>query len=198
MSNKNRALVIVDVQNDFCEGGALAVPGGAAVAEKISALDLSEYTVVVTTQDWHVDPGDHFKTWPKHCVEYTPGADLFWRVANKIGECERHLSVFKGMLNDGYSAFDPEALLVERVEDDSDTVNVPLAKYLKGHGVGTLDIVGIALDHCVKETAEDAKMEGFTVNVHLTLTASVDNTFTGLLKVLDRFNELGINYTERH
>src|SRR5690242_16487510 len=80
----NRALIIVDVQNDFCEGGSLAVPGGAAVAEHISEyVGVSDYEAVVATRDYHVDPGRHFSqqpdfvdTWPPHCRAGTPGADF--------------------------------------------------------------------------------------------------------------------------
>jgi nicotinamidase/pyrazinamidase len=163
----SRALVVVDVQNDFCEGGSLAVAGGTAVAEAISAhlrAHKGEYAHVVATRDHHVDPGDHFAeqpdfvtTWPAHCVAGTAGVELHPRLDRAPVE-----AVFdKGHHSAAYSGF----------EGSSD--GVALADWLRGHGVDAVDVVGIATDHCVRATALDAVREGFATRVLLPLTAGV-------------------------
>ncbi len=161
------ALVVVDVQNDFCEGGSLAVAGGADLAGRVAALLASgSYATVVATRDHHVDPGPHFSStpdyvdsWPPHCVVGTPGAELheplrddqFDAVFLK-GEHEAAYSGFEGATSDG----------------------VPMAAWLHERGVTTLDVVGIATDHCVRATALDGAREGFTVRVVEAMTAAVD------------------------
>lgn len=146
-----RALVIVDVQNDFCEGGSLAVAGGSAVAGKIAEfLGAHYYRAVVTTQDWHIDPGDHFAavgaepnfetTWPAHCIAGSPGAIL--RPA--IGRLK--LPAFrKGMRAAAYSGFDG-------INEQGQT----LQQWLDYRGVLEVDVCGIATDFCVRATALDA------------------------------------------
>jgi len=167
-----RALVVVDGQNDFCEGGGLAVAGGAAVAEAISAhvrAHASEYAHVVATRDHHVDPGGHFseqpdylETWPAHCVAGTDGVELHPRLEREPIE-----AVFdKGHHSAAYSGF----------EATSD--GVPLADWLRRHGVDAVDVVGIATDHCVRATALDAVGEGFATRVLLPLTAGVSQATT--------------------
>ena len=163
-----RALIIVDVQNDFCEGGSLAVAGGTAVARSISSLLASAdhgYDHVVATKDYHIDPGSHFAdepdyihSWPVHCVAESAGADFHPDLAT--GPIE---AVFrKGAHAAAYSGF--EGL------DDAGT---PLANWLRGHDVDRVDIVGIATDYCVRATAADAAANGFRTRVLLGLTAGV-------------------------
>jgi nicotinamidase/pyrazinamidase len=162
-----RALIIVDVQNDFCEGGSLAVAGGTAVARSISALLNSDhgYDHVVATKDYHVDPRGHFaehpdyeRTWPAHCVAGSPGAEFHPELATESIE-----AVFrKGAHAAAYSGF-------EGVTDDS----TPLADWLRAHDVDAVDVVGIATDYCVRATAADAAVNGFTTRVLLGLTAGV-------------------------
>ncbi|HEY9303079.1 MAG TPA: nicotinamidase [Mycobacterium sp.] len=162
-----RALIVVDVQNDFCEGGSLAVPGGAAVARGISEYlaDGADYCYVVATQDFHVDPGDHFSdnpdyssSWPPHCVAGSSGAQFHPDL-----DSDRFDAVFrKGAYDAGYSGF--------QGNDESGT---PLADWLTQHSVDEVDIVGIATDHCVRQTAEDAAAGGFATRVLLELTAGV-------------------------
>jgi nicotinamidase/pyrazinamidase len=163
-----RALIIVDVQNDFCEGGSLAVAGGAAVARSISSLLASGahgYGHVVATKDYHVDPGSHFaaepdylRSWPPHCVAGSPGSEFHPDLAT--GPIE---AVFrKGAHAAAYSGF-------EGVSDDG----TPLADWLRGHGVDAVDVVGIATDYCVRATAADAAANGFATRVLLGLTAGV-------------------------
>jgi nicotinamidase/pyrazinamidase len=163
-----RALVIVDVQNDFCEGGSLAVPGGAAVARAITALlerPGHGYDRVVATRDYHVDPGAHFSatpdfaaSWPPHCRAGTPGADF--HPALDPGRID---AVFrKGERAAAYSGF----------EGASD-VGQPLGDWLREQGITSLDVTGIATDYCVRATAADAARAGFATRVLLGLTAGV-------------------------
>jgi len=163
-----RALIIVDVQNDFCEGGSLAVAGGAAVARSISSLLASAhhgYDHVVATKDYHVDPGSHFanepdyaRSWPVHCVAGSPGAEFHPDLAT--GPIE---AVFrKGAHAAAYSGFEGQ--------DDAGT---PLADWLRAHDVDTVDVAGIATDYCVRATAADAAANGFSTRVLLGLTAGV-------------------------
>jgi nicotinamidase/pyrazinamidase len=162
-----RALIIVDVQNDFCEGGSLAVAGGAAVARAISEhlADGPGYAYVVATQDFHIDPGSHFSdhpdyaaSWPPHCVAGTPGADFYPDLDTSAVE-----AVFrKGAHTAAYSGF-----------EGSDDNGTPLADWLRGHDVDEVDVVGIATDYCVHATAADAARAGFSTRVLLDMTAGV-------------------------
>jgi nicotinamidase/pyrazinamidase len=161
--------VIVDVQNDFCEGGSLAVAGGAEVARAISGyLASSEhggYAHIVATQDHHVDPGSHFSadpdfvgTWPPHCVAGTPGADFHPALdTNQIEAVFR-----KGARSAAYSGF-----------EGADADGTPLGAWLRDRGVTAVDIAGVATDHCVRATATDAATAGFATRVLLGLTAGV-------------------------
>ncbi|RKS71515.1 nicotinamidase/pyrazinamidase [Motilibacter peucedani] len=167
----SQGLLVVDVQNDFTEGGSLPVDGGAAVAEAVGAWvreRRSAYTAVVTTQDWHVDPGTHFAaepdfvtTWPVHCVAGTPGAELHPGLGDGFGELV-DVAVRKGERAAAYSGF--EAVTAE---------GEGLARWLERHGVTAVDVVGIATDHCVRATALDAVAAGLATRVLLPLTAGV-------------------------
>src|SRR3954465_8821092 len=159
----SRALVIVDVQNDFCEGGSLAVAGGTAVARAISAHTKDAgYDHVVATRDHHVDPGAHFAeqpdyldTWPPHCVVGTPGVELHSDLDRRPIE-----AVFdKGEYAAAYSGF----------EGSYDGQG--LADWLRAQEVDAVDVVGIATDHCVRATALDAVAAGFSTRVLLPPTA---------------------------
>jgi nicotinamidase/pyrazinamidase len=162
-----RALIIVDVQNDFCEGGSLAVTGGAAVARAISErlAGNHEYGHVVATKDFHVDPGAHFSdhpdyaaSWPPHCVAGTSGADFYPDLDTSAVE-----TVFlKGRHAAAYSGF-----------EGADEAGTALADWLRARGVDELDVVGIATDYCVHATAADAARTGFATQVLLDLTAGV-------------------------
>ena len=162
-----RALIIVDVQNDFCEGGSLAVTGGSAVARSISELLASGpgYAHVVATKDFHIDPGDHFAenpdyavSWPPHCVAGTAGAD-FHPDFNPAGI---EAVFMKGHHTAAYSGF-------EGVDESGTT----LTDWLRERGVDEVDVVGIATDYCVRATAADAAEAGFATRVLLDLTAGV-------------------------
>lgn len=171
-----RALIVVDVQNDFCEGGALAVQGGAAVAAGISAYvreHSDRYAAVVATRDWHRalpdtndghfawggDP-DYVTTWPEHCVAGTHGAELHPGLVLPAGT----YGVVKGDGRQDYSGF--AGRVVDGDEPD-------LAVLLRAAGVESVDVVGLATDHCVTATALDAVDAGFTVRVLTDLTAAV-------------------------
>jgi nicotinamidase/pyrazinamidase len=163
-----RALIIVDVQNDFCEGGSLPVTGGAAVAAGVSlALEKAgdRWDHVVATKDWHIDPGNHFSdhpdyldSWPAHCVVGSGGADFHPSlVTDRIEE------VFhKGEHKAAYSGFEGHS-------ESGET----LAEWLRSRSVTEVELVGIATDHCVRATALDARREGFDTTVLLNLTAGV-------------------------
>jgi nicotinamidase/pyrazinamidase len=170
-----RALIVVDVQNDFCEGGSLAVSGGADVAFRIGELlhkwhDADpgdrQYAYVVATRDHHIDPGDHFSddpdfvhSWPRHCVAGTDGVSFhpnldpqpFDAIFDK-GEYAAAYSGFEGKSHEGGHA---------------------LADWLRTKGVTDVDVCGIATDYCVRATALDARNAGFRTTVLTALTAGV-------------------------
>jgi nicotinamidase/pyrazinamidase len=161
-----RALLVVDVQNDFCEGGSLAVVGGAAVAAAVSAhLRAGGYDHVVATRDHHVDPGRHFSeapdyvdTWPVHCRARTPGASFHPDL--DVAAIE---AVFdKGDYTAAYSGF-----------EGAEPGGTALAHWLAARGVTAVEIAGIATDHCVRATALDAARAGLATTVLLDLCAGV-------------------------
>jgi nicotinamidase/pyrazinamidase len=162
-----RALIIVDVQNDFSEGGSLAVVGAAAVARGISEFLATkpDYAHIVATKDFHIDPGDHFSedpdyaaSWPRHCVVGTSGADFHPDLDTRAVE-----AVFtKGNYEAAYSGF-----------EGTDADGTPLAEWLRARGVDEVDIAGVATDYCVRATAADAAEAGFATRVLLELTAGV-------------------------
>jgi nicotinamidase/pyrazinamidase len=162
-----RALIIADVQNDFCEGGSLAVTGGSAVARGISELLASDpgYAHVVATKDFHIDPGEHFSThpdyavsWPRHCVAGTSGADFH----PEFDPAGVEAVFVKGQYSEAYSGF-----------EGADESGTTLSDWLRQRGVDEVDIVGIATDYCVLATATDAAEAGFSTRVLLDLTAGV-------------------------
>jgi nicotinamidase/pyrazinamidase len=190
----SRALIIVDVQNDFCEGGSLAVPGGAAVAGAISEyLDAnnSEFDYVVATQDWHIDPGSHFSdapdfkdSWPPHCVAGTRGADLHPDLDTEYidayfrkGQFAAAYSGFEGLLapEDAVPTGERQAGglagATGALEPDEDAIG--LDDWLQSHDVEDVVVVGIATDYCVKATALDAVQAGYGVTVVRSLTAGI-------------------------
>jgi nicotinamidase/pyrazinamidase len=178
-----RALLVVDVQNDFCEGGSLAVTGGAAVAAAITEhVRSAGYDHVVATRDHHHDPGDHFaeepdylETWPAHCVAGTEGVELHPSLHREPIE-----AVFdKGHHTAAYSGFEGRA------------DGVPLADWLRERGVDAVDVVGIATDHCVRATALDAVAAGFATRVLLHLTAGVAESSTDA--ALDELRTAGVD-----
>ncbi|WNV82731.1 isochorismatase family protein [Umezawaea sp. Da 62-37] len=178
-----KALIVVDVQNDFCEGGSLAVAGGAAVAAAVSEhIAAGGYDHVVATRDYHVDPGGHFSetpdyvdSWPVHCVAGTAGASFHPEL-----DVTAVQAVFsKGAYAAAYSGFEGTSGTGEQLTD-----------WLRVHDVDQVDVVGIATDHCVRATAIDAARAGFATTVLLDLTAGVAaNTVDS---ALGRLREAGV------
>ncbi len=167
------ALVCVDVQNDFCEGGALAVRGGAAVAGALARHlreRRDEYALVVASRDWHIDPGGHWserpdfvRSWPVHCRAGSFGAALHPDFAVALAGGLVDAVVDKGQYSDGYSAF-------EGVDDGGRG----LAELLSAAGVTDVVVAGLATDHCVRATALDARAGGYPTTVAAGLSAGVD------------------------
>lgn len=178
-----RALIVVDVQNDFCEGGSLAVTGGALVAQRVAdhiVAHHQEYAAVVATADWHIDPGSHFSdhpdyvdSWPVHCVAGSDGADFHPGLQPALphieavfrkGEFSAAYSGFEGATTEGEETGEPHAPHEGRVG---------LRDWLADAGVDEVDVVGIATDHCVRATALDAVAAGLHTRVLLDMTAGV-------------------------
>lgn len=201
----HRALIVVDVQNDFCEGGSLAVAGGADVAAAITELigqgespRSSEtegreaptgYRHVVATRDHHVDPGEHFadepdyvRSWPAHCVAGTEGAGFHPNFAPAVASGAIDAVFDKGAYSSGYSGF-----------EGTDENGVSLADWLKEHEIEEVDVVGIATDHCVRATALDAVKEGFRTRVLLDFTAGVSQDTVE--RALEELRQAGVELT---
>lgn len=190
----SRALIIVDVQNDFCEGGALAVEGGAAVAGAISEYvdaHQGEFDHIVATQDWHIDPGGHFSdtpdfkdSWPPHCVAGTSGAELhpdldteYIQAYFRKGQFAAAYSGFEGLLapEDAVPTGErqPGSLASEAERFAADEDAIGLDDWLQSHDVEDVVVVGIATDYCVMATALDAVQAGYSVTVIRSLTAGI-------------------------
>ncbi|WP_425862372.1 isochorismatase family protein [Arthrobacter sp. TWP1-1] len=184
-----KALIIVDVQNDFCEGGSLAVAGGADLASEISELleNATDFDFIVATQDWHVDPGSHFsetpdfvKSWPVHCVAGSKRAALHRNLDTE--DIDAYFR--KGKYDAAYSGFDgllapeDEVAVGEREanqsadEDAEDPVS--LDEWLRENDVEDVVVVGIATEHCVRATALDAVNAGYNTTVLRDYVAGID------------------------
>lgn len=168
-----RALIIVDVQFDFVEDGSLAVTGGREVARRIAEELIIEghpYDLIVTTQDWHIDPGEHFsespdfvKSWPRHCVAETEGAAILPAIEEQLDSIDTPREIIlKGQYEDAYSGF-----MGRTAEGDS------LAQVLGEADIEKVDVVGLAYDHCVAATAMDSAREGFRTRVLSYYTAGI-------------------------
>jgi putative nicotinate phosphoribosyltransferase len=184
---RRRALIIVDVQNDFCEGGSLAVNGGAAVAKGVADYLAVQTTagVIVATLDAHVDPGAHFSetpdyvdTWPQHCVVGTTGGQPHPNLMPALGQVEMWFA--KGAHEAAYSGF----------EGRSTTSGESLDDYLKRRRVTAVDVVGIATDYCVAATVRGALACGYSVRLLSDLVAAVDPS--GGEAALKEFEALGV------
>jgi nicotinamidase/pyrazinamidase len=182
-----KALIITDVQNDFCEGGSLEVVGGARVARAITDhLADNRYDHIVATKDFHIDPGGHFSdnpdfrtSWPRHCVVGTPGAEFHPDLETTTIE-----AVFtKGQYSAAYSGFEGACRL-----------GIPLTDWLRERGVDEVVVVGIATDYCVLATAQDAAREGFATSVLPDLTAGVADDSSE--KALDDLRAIGVTVSD--
>ncbi|MEV6751832.1 isochorismatase family protein [Streptomyces sp. NPDC051214] len=187
-----RALIVVDVQNDFCEGGSLAVAGGADVAAAITELigqAPAGYRHVVATRDHHIEPGDHFsdrpdfvRSWPPHCVAGTEGIGFHPNFAPAVASGAIDSVFDKGAYSAAYSGF-----------EGADENGVSLADWLRARKINEVDVVGIATDHCVRATALDAAREGFGTTVLLDLTAGVSKETTE--RALEDLRAAGVDLT---
>lgn len=171
-----KALFIIDVQNDFCEGGSLAVAGGAAVATRISdhlRIHRTDYDLVIASRDWHdadSDNGGHFApegqtpdfadTWPVHCVSGTRGAEYH----ENLDTSGIDVHIIKGMGKPSYSIF-------EGVTDEGKS----LAEVLAENSITKIEVAGLATDYCVLASSLDAKKSGLQVTVLVDLVAGVDS-----------------------
>ncbi|MFK7927088.1 MAG: bifunctional nicotinamidase/pyrazinamidase [Myxococcota bacterium] len=194
-----RALIIVDVQQDFCDGGALAVPDGDAVVPVINAM-MADFDVVVATQDWH--PADHGSfavhhagrtpgelielngltqvLWPVHCVQGSDGAN--WHPELMDGPIQAVIR--KGMNPgvDSYSGF----------YDNGQRHDTGMAAYLRGRGVTEVTVVGLATDYCVKFTALDALAQGFVVRLRADACRGVELSEGDVAAALHELAEAGV------
>lgn len=189
ISEQRRALIIVDVQEDFVEGGSLAVAGGRELADNIASRFLTDsyfYDLIITTQDWHIDPGSHFSdepdfvnSWPVHCKAETEGARVLPVIESQFESLlVKRERILKGQYEDAYSGFMGKNLNGESIED-----------LLKANEVSFVDVVGIAGNYCVKSTAIDSANAGFTTRVLKDYTAWIPNgTEDSALKELEDAN----------
>ncbi|MET3903651.1 MULTISPECIES: isochorismatase family protein [Micrococcaceae] len=198
----SRALIIVDVQNDFCEGGTLAVEGGAAVAGAITEyVDANQqhFDHIVATQDWHIEPGDHFsddpdmvESWPPHCRARTKGAELhedldpeYIQAYFRKGQYTAAYSGFEGVLapEDDVPTGDLKAgaAVAEVLDEDA----IGLDDWLQSHDVEDVVVVGLATDYCVKSTALDAVQAGYNTTVIAGLTAGIAEDLTDALDEME-------------
>lgn len=195
-----RALVVVDVQNDFVEGGSLAVAGGQELAYKIADCvsnnkerGFAQFDYIVATKDFHLggsDNGGHFSdtpdfvdTWPKHCVQGTEGS-LF---APGMSEAAKYLDAifYKGQGRPSYSGFEGARLTYAGAFGRG----TGLHEWLQKHEVGALTVCGIATDHCVKATALDAISLGYHVRIPARLTVAVGGEDAKLDAIMDVYDK---------
>ncbi|WP_406351342.1 isochorismatase family protein [Streptomyces sp. NBC_01635] len=186
----SQGLIVVDVQNDFCEGGSVPVTGGARIASTIA--DLVErsagrdYQYVVATRDHHIDSGSHFSehpdfqdSFPVHCVAGGEGSEFHPHFAPVVTGGKVHAVFFKGAHSASKSGF-----------EGADVEGTSLADWLRARGVEDVDVVGIATDHCVRATALDAVAAGFRTRVRLDYSVGVAPHTTAA--ALDDFRRAGV------
>ena len=152
------ALIVVDVQNDFCEGGSLAVAGGAEVADRISRYVAEKgdgYDMIVATRDWHIDPGDHFSPQP----DFVNTSTDFLAATSAV--------VSKGANDAAYSGFEGRTASGQALHD-----------LLQANDIEQIDIVGLATDHCDRATALDGISNGYEVRLLTSMCAGVDPVTT--------------------
>lgn len=196
-----KALIIVDVQNDFCEGGSLATERGAEVASLISEYvedNHHRYDAIIATQDWHKDPGTHFsdepdyvKSWPVHCKADTFGAELHENLDTDYIDAYFHKGEYEAAYSgfEGLQASENSVMTGERdagVAGEDDSPKTPLDDWLSDNDITDVDVVGIATDFCVKATAIDAVDAGYETRVLSDLTAPVsEEGFEGAIEELE-------------
>lgn len=174
-----KALLVVDVQNDFCPGGALAVKEGDQVVPVINKL-MPQFPLVVASMDWHPADSIHFEKWPPHCVRQTEGADM---------HPDLHMSMIEKIFlkgtqgkDDGYSAFE--------------ATNMNLEEFFRNRGITDLYIAGLATDYCVKATVLDALKMGFNTTVFTDATRAVEVNPGDGNKALEEMAQAGASLME--
>ncbi|MBM4159566.1 MAG: nicotinamidase [Ignavibacteria bacterium] len=170
-----KALLIVDVQNDFCPGGALAVPDGDKVVPVINRL-MDQFDIIVASKDWHPPQSVHFQKWPVHCVQETPGAEFHPQL--KSDAIQKVFLKGTGGADDGYSAY-------EATSDD-------LGEYLNSKNVTELYVAGLATDYCVRASALDAFRKGFRTFVVTDAVAAVNVKPDDGPKALEEMRNAGV------
>ena len=168
------ALLIVDVQNDFCPGGALPTPYGDRVVPVINKL-LDKFDFIITSRDWHPEDSDHFKIWPVHCVRNTKGAEF----ADGLNTSSFKQIFEKGTSkkDDGYSAFE--------------ATNKNLVLYLKKNNTDELYIAGLTAEYCVKSTVLDALKHGFKTFVLKDAVEGIRQNENDFENAFEEMNEAG-------
>lgn len=170
-----KGLLIVDVQNDFCPGGALAVREGDVVVPVINRL-MEHVDVIVASKDWHPAETVHFQKWPVHCVQETRGAEFHPGI--KSGRIQQVFLKGTGNADDGYSAFE--------------ATNLNLEEYLRSKGVTELYVAGLATDYCVRASALDAAARGFRTWVVTDGVAAVNLQPTDGQRALEEVERAGV------
>lgn len=204
-----KALIIVDVQNDFCEGGSLATERGAEVASLISEYiedNHHRYDAIIATQDWHKDPGSHFsdepdyvKSWPVHCKADTFGAELHENLDTDYIDAYFHKGEYEAAYSgfEGLQASENSVMTGERdagVAGEDDSPKTPLDDWLSENDITDVDVVGIATDFCVKATAIDAVDAGYETRVLSDLTAPVSED--GFEAAIEELEDAGVTVVE--
>ena len=191
-----RALLVIDVQRDFCEGGALACKGGAAVAAKITeylSSNKPDYDFVIASRDWHTPNSlnsghfpesganpDFVNTWPLHCIADTEGAEYHENLAVDLID----IHIKKGQNANGYSIF-------EGVDDSGQS----FPELLENLAIDQVDVVGIATDYCVRASSLDSAKHGLQVRVITSLTAGVNPV--SIEKAIDEMVDAGVKVEAR-
>lgn len=201
-----KALIIVDVQNDFCEGGSLAVAGGAELASEITELisETLDFDFIVATQDWHIDPGSHFSdapdfvnSWPVHCLAGSKGAALHRNLDTedidayfRKGKYDAAYSGFDGLLAPEDEVMVGEREAHEAANPEDGDAPVSLDDWLRENDVEDVVVVGIATDFCVRATALDAVNAGYNTTVLRGFVAGVDEDASE--EALDELVDAGV------
>lgn len=170
-----RALLVVDVQRDFCPGGALGVKDGNKIIPYINQL-MQEFDIVVASRDWHPETTVHFEKWPVHCVQNTEGAEFHPEL--HLRQINQEFKKGTANKDDGYSAFE--------------ATNEDLAAYLKARDVDELYVCGLTTEYCVKSTAIDAVRNGFKTFLFTDAIAAVNMESGDAEKALEEMQQEGI------
>ncbi|WP_058234153.1 isochorismatase family protein [Devriesea agamarum] len=181
-----RALLVVDAQNDFTEGGPLGVEGATGVFERIAAhlgAHSGDYAVIIATQDWHIDPGSHWadepdyvNSWPRHCAAGSDGAELNGIISAALARVEAIpvLTVVKGEYEAAYSGFEGHVPEHAGEQQGHHLAGQSLDQALRAYDIDELDIVGLATDYCVRATALDAIRHGYTIRLLTDMVTAID------------------------